>query len=107
MAEHFENVASYVMGDDDSELAKVKAERDYALHCLEREIFICHQTDAAFLRHVQGSNGCERTSKPCRERDRCGCYLEQQAYINDEGLPTANDVRGIMATPPLTSKEAT
>lgn len=40
---HFEKVADYVVSDDDSELGKLKAERDYALHCLEREIAIAHQ----------------------------------------------------------------
>ena len=33
---HFEKVVSYVMSNDESELTKMTAERDYALHCLER-----------------------------------------------------------------------
>lgn len=40
MSENFQKVADYVMGDDDSELAKTKAELAYALHALEREITI-------------------------------------------------------------------
>ena len=39
---HFEKVVSYVMSNDESELTKMTAERDYALHCLEREIAIAH-----------------------------------------------------------------
>ncbi len=35
---------NYVMSNDESELAKVKAELAFALHCLEREIGICAQT---------------------------------------------------------------
>jgi hypothetical protein len=38
--------AAHIMSDDDSDLGKMKAERDYALHCLEREIAICAQTQA-------------------------------------------------------------
>jgi len=40
---HFDRVADYVMSNDGSELSMVKAERDYALHCLEREIALAHQ----------------------------------------------------------------
>jgi len=40
MTEHLQEVVDYVMGDDDSELAKTKAELAYALHSLEREIAI-------------------------------------------------------------------
>ena len=43
---HFEKFVDHIISDDDSELGKVKAERDYALHCLEREIAICAQTQA-------------------------------------------------------------
>jgi hypothetical protein len=43
---HFEKFAAYVISNDDSELSFVKAERDYALHCLEREIAIAEQTRA-------------------------------------------------------------
>ncbi|MEY9806927.1 hypothetical protein ABIF30_006534 [Bradyrhizobium elkanii] len=42
---HFEKFAEHIMSDDDSELGKVKAERDYALHCLEREIALCSQAE--------------------------------------------------------------
>lgn len=44
MSEHFQDVVSYVMGDDVSDLAKTKAELAYALHALEREIAICGET---------------------------------------------------------------
>ena len=44
MAEHFQEVVDYVMGEDESELAKTKAELAYALHSLEREISICAMT---------------------------------------------------------------
>jgi hypothetical protein len=40
MPDHFQAVVDYVAGNDENELAKVKAERDYALHCLERELAI-------------------------------------------------------------------
>lgn len=46
MSEHFQSVVDHVMGDDDSELGKAHAERDYALHCLEREIAIAHAAEA-------------------------------------------------------------
>ena len=46
MTSHFEKVADYVMSNDGSELSMVKAERDYALHCLEREIAIGEQDRA-------------------------------------------------------------
>jgi hypothetical protein len=42
----FEKVVDHVMSDDDSELGKTRAERDYALHCLERELAICAKTQA-------------------------------------------------------------
>jgi hypothetical protein len=41
MSDNFQKIADYVMGYDDSELGLIKAERDYALHCLERETAIC------------------------------------------------------------------
>jgi hypothetical protein len=43
---HFKDFVDHIMSDDDSELGKMKAERDYALHCLEREIAICANTQA-------------------------------------------------------------
>lgn len=43
---HFEKFADHIISNDDSELGRVKAERDYALHCLEREIAICANTQA-------------------------------------------------------------
>jgi len=42
---HLDKVLDWVMGDDDSKLAKVTSERDYALHWLEREIAISQQSD--------------------------------------------------------------
>jgi hypothetical protein len=46
MAEHtnFGEFANYILGNDESELAKTKAELAYALHSLEREITICQHT---------------------------------------------------------------
>ena len=41
---HFGAFVDHITSDDDSELGKMRAERDYALHCLEREIAICAQT---------------------------------------------------------------
>jgi hypothetical protein len=41
--ENLDAVAAYVAGDDDSELAKTKAELAYALMCLERELNIAQQ----------------------------------------------------------------
>lgn len=81
---HFEKFASHILGDDESELGKVKAERDYALHCLEREIAICARTDAAFLAYLQIENSCEQTGHPCRERQKCGCYLEVRQHIDGD-----------------------
>lgn len=46
MTDHFQNVVDYVMGEDASELSKVRAERDYALHCLERELSIAQQAQS-------------------------------------------------------------
>ena len=43
---HYEKFVDHIMSDDDSELGKIKAERDYALFSLEREIAICAQTQA-------------------------------------------------------------
>ena len=43
---HFKKVVSYVMSNDKSELTNMTAERDYALHCLEREIAIAHHAQA-------------------------------------------------------------
>ena len=50
---HLAKFAEFVIGDDNSELGIARAERDYALHCLEREIAICAKTTAAFLAHLQ------------------------------------------------------
>lgn len=41
---HLAKFAEFVIGDDSSELGIARAERDYALHCLEREIAICATT---------------------------------------------------------------
>jgi len=46
MTEHLDVVAAYIVGDDESELGKTKAELAYALMCLDREIAICAETDA-------------------------------------------------------------
>jgi hypothetical protein len=85
MAEtHYEKVVSYVMSNDKSEIANMTAERDYALHCLEREIYICARTHAAFLRYLQNENDCARTGQPCREHSKCGCDLELRGYYDTE-----------------------
>jgi len=44
MGDHLQDVFDYVVGDDRSEMAKIKAEHAYALHALEREIAICAKT---------------------------------------------------------------
>ena len=44
MGDHLQDVFDYVVGDDSSEMAKIKAEHAYALHALEREIAICAKT---------------------------------------------------------------
>src|SRR5712664_1298227 len=41
---HYEKFVDHIVSDDDSELGKTGAERDYALHWLEREIAICSRT---------------------------------------------------------------
>lgn len=46
MSNHLQEVADYVMSDDTSELAKVKAELAYALMSLEREIAIAQSEQA-------------------------------------------------------------
>lgn len=84
---HLAKFAEFVIGNDSSELGIARAERDYALHCLEREIAICAKTDAAFLRYVQADNACRVTGEPCRERQSCGCYLEQSGYIQGTHTP--------------------
>src|SRR5215469_10177511 len=43
---HFQEVVDYVMGEDNSVLAKTKAELAYALHSLEREIGLCQKAEA-------------------------------------------------------------
>jgi hypothetical protein len=91
----YERFADHVLGDDDSELARAKAERDYALHCLGREVSICAQTHAAFLAHIQDENHCEKTGQPCREWQKCGCYQEVDGYIQTAPEPTPpSDVLG-------------
>lgn len=46
MSEHLQAVMDYVAGNDESELAKVKAELAYALMSLEREIAIAQNAQA-------------------------------------------------------------
>lgn len=41
---HYEKFVEHVLSGDDSELGRVKAERDYALHCLERELAIAQKS---------------------------------------------------------------
>jgi hypothetical protein len=43
---HFEKFTDHIFSNDGSELSAVKAERDYVLHCLERELVIAHQARA-------------------------------------------------------------
>lgn len=43
---HLAKFAEFVIGDDNSELGIARAERDYALHCLEREIAIAQSEQA-------------------------------------------------------------
>jgi len=82
---HFENFVEHLFNGDDSEISKVQAERDYALHCLEREIGIAARTQAAFLRYLQNENGCQKTGTWCRQdHNKCGCYLELQGYYDAE-----------------------
>jgi hypothetical protein len=61
MTDHtdFGAFVDHVMSDDDSELGKVKAERDYALHCLEREIAICADTQRLLWLVVKTNDGYE------------------------------------------------
>lgn len=40
---------------------------------------------SAFLRYLQTENRCEKTGKPCREPERCGCDLELSEYLEAEG----------------------
>lgn len=46
MTDHFQAVVDHVMSDDNSELAKTKAELAYALMSLEREIAIAQSEQA-------------------------------------------------------------
>ena len=58
---HFGAFVDHIMSDDDSELGKMKAERDYALHCLEREIAICTKTQAcndALVKALKNARNC-------------------------------------------------
>ncbi len=36
--------------------------------------------EAGFLMYVQDQNTCASTGKPCRAVQKCGCYLEMQAW---------------------------
>ena len=56
---HFESFVDHIMSDDESELGKAKAERDYALHCLEREIAICANTRRLLWLIVKANDGFE------------------------------------------------
>lgn len=57
MGEHLADVVAYVMGEDDSELGKVKAELAYALHALEREIAICADTRRLLWLIIKANDG--------------------------------------------------
>lgn len=81
---HYEKFVEHLFNGDDSEISKVQAERDYALHTLEREIYICARAQAAFLRYLQNENDCPRTGQPCREHSKCGCDLELRGYYDTE-----------------------
>jgi hypothetical protein len=45
------------------------------------------QLQRAFLRLIQEDNGCNRTTEragePCREPQRCGCWLEMLEHYGD------------------------
>jgi hypothetical protein len=94
MGDNFKAVVDYVIGDDESELGKTKAELNYALHSLEREIAICSRTQreidrvrAAFIRYLQNENECNAgpTGKACHSH-KCGCAIDLQIYIDDEPI---------------------
>ena len=43
---HFAKFTDHIVSNDGSELSAAEAERDYALHCLERELAIAHRAQA-------------------------------------------------------------
>jgi hypothetical protein len=57
--EHLADMVAYVMGEDESELGKTKAELAYALHCLEREIAICADLRRLLWMVVKANDGFE------------------------------------------------
>lgn len=83
MSENFQKVADYVMSDDDSELAKTKAELAYALHALEREIAIAQsqQSRCETLIRVMRSIARGLNGKPLR-----GIDAEDRARVTLNGL---------------------
>ena len=74
MGDHLQQVADYVTGDDNSELAKIRAELAYALHCLEREIAICADTqkkNGALVKALEGiAEFCSADAGPLGAIDR-------------------------------------
>ena len=70
MTEHFKEVVDFVMSDDNSELAKKKAELSYALFSLEREIAICQRTQAqndALVKALELQEAAEVAHANCDE----------------------------------------
>lgn len=39
---------------------------------------------AAYLSHLQMENACQRTGKPCRDAEKCGCHLELQEILTQQ-----------------------
>lgn len=81
MAEHLDDVAIYVSGEDTSELAKTKAELAYALSALDREMDLCRQAEArlaeavkAFEDYGEHADSCEAKYKSKRE---CTCDFRE------------------------------
>lgn len=74
MSDHFQAVVDHVMSNDDSELAKTKAELAYALHALEREISICANTRRLLWMVVKANDGFDLE------------YEELQEYPGDDAI---------------------
>jgi len=97
MADNFKEFVDYVIGDDDSELGRTKAELNYALHSLAWDMMLeaadeIDRVRAGFMRYLQNENECNAgpTGKPCHSQ-KCGCATEMQSYIDDETSPTAGE----------------
>lgn len=50
--------------------------------------------ERSFLGYIQLENdGCKATGEPCREPEKCGCWLEMKAFVSrTDHIGDANDM---------------